>query len=376
MDLPGSPGEERLQLHNKGPSLPKRGFENHTSTQVGMAKRSFKLCFCLATGLCLGLNSLLIPVSAQPADRTFTPVREGVRIQATNETTVVTNGPAVFRFESALPSPSLVGIEHPKTKVFDHFLPDSVNNASWTNLISITNGRNMAIWSTRSHPPEWPRKPPVVSWNTNSLIWGLKGMTALSPCWEDEGSSGQVPVTALTRRHGYTRGHGMGPDGFTTLRNGKKVWFLTMQNKLVEATVERAVIRMGASGDYALLLFGADLPASIQPLGVVDYGIFTNKYPRCEGAPWPILKTEQTGNVIADLPGFTGDTWKSGDSGSPNMLLLNGELLFLSGRSTSTPSRQMQADMDELCRKERLDPKKYQLRWMELSNYRSYGQAK
>jgi hypothetical protein len=49
-----------------------------------------------------------------------------------------------------------------------------------------------------------------------------KSMAALSPGWEGEVNSGQVPVTALTRRHGYTRGHSMGPDGFRTLFAGRK----------------------------------------------------------------------------------------------------------------------------------------------------------
>src|SRR2546427_71699 len=80
------------------------------------------------------------------------------------------------------------------------------------------------------------------------------------------------------------------------------------------------------------------------------------KYRNVNHAPWPFLKTEQTGHVSAGLPSFSVDTWKGGDSGSPDLLPLPGELIFAGGRSTSGPSAQMQADMDELCRLERLDP--------------------
>lgn len=257
---------------------------------------------------------------------------------------------------------------------FDHYLPQSLNNLVWTNFIAHTNGRNVAVWSVRSHPPGWPHAPPLVSWNTNSLAWGLKGATAISPCWEDEGSSGQVPITALTKRHGYTRGHGMGPDGFGTNRLGKKIWFVTTQNALIEMTVLREVVRTipGSGRDYSILLFSDDLPAGIQPIRAVAATNLLAKYLACPGAPRPIFKTEQGGNLSAEVPGFWVSSWKGGDSGSPDMLPLPGELVFFGGRSTSGPSARMQWDMDELCRLGRLDPKKYQLQWLDLSGYPSY----
>jgi hypothetical protein len=77
-----------------------------------------------------------------------------------------------------------------------------------------------------------------VAWDTNGIMWGYSGMTALSPCWEAEGNSGQTPITALTRRHGYSRGHSMTDyDGFTTNFTGRKVWFVTAGHTLVERRV-------------------------------------------------------------------------------------------------------------------------------------------
>ena len=264
------------------------------------------------------------------------------------------------------------------TRVFDHFLPDSLNNAVWTNLIARTNQRSMLVWSTRQHPANWPARPPIVRWNPTSLVWGMKGFTALSPCWEMEGNPGQIPITALTRRHGYTRGHSMGPDSFGTRFRGKKVWFLTADNTVVETTVLREVVRTaGTSGrDYTILLFSSDLPSSIEPMRVCSPGdIFSephSRYTYFADAPCPMFKTEQGGNVSAEVPGFTCNTFKGGDSGSPNMVPLGQELVFANGRSTSGASADMQADMDKLCRLDGLDPKRYQLRWVDLSSYPTY----
>src|SRR5262249_5520011 len=144
----------------------------------------------------------------------------------------VTNGSAVFARVLAPATNAAVDSQSPvrpkpdnagtnqsaliTNKVFHHFFADSLSHLIWTNFIAHTNGRGTTVWSGRTHSPNWPATPPVAVWNTNSLIWGMKGVTALSPCWEVEGAPGQVPVTALTRRHAYTRGHGMGADGFNT----------------------------------------------------------------------------------------------------------------------------------------------------------------
>lgn len=276
------------------------------------------------------------------------------------------------RFDAAQPSPSQP--VYLTNKVFDHYIPESLNNLVWTNLIAHTNGRSLAIWSDRSHPSGWPARPPVVVWNTNGLMWGMRGLTALSPCREGEGSSGQVPVTALTRRHGYSRGHSMGPDGFRTDWAGGKVWFVTTNNIVIEATVTRGVVRTagGGRGDYSLVLFQKDLPLSIEPIRMVAATNLFAKYANRPGAPWPLFGTEQTGHVSTGLPELSVSTWKGGDSGSPNMLPLPNELVFYSGRSTSSPSPEMQADMNALCALEGLKADNYQLQWVDLSAFPSY----
>jgi hypothetical protein len=259
--------------------------------------------------------------------------------------------------------------------VFESFLPNSLNHYIWTNLVARTNRRSTSVWWERAHPADWPTNPPAAKWNPGSLLYGWRGYTAISPCWEGEVWSGQIPITALTRRHGYTRGHGMGADGFSEGYVGKKVWFVTAQDQLVTVKIVRQVVRIGGTPrrDYTIFLFDKDLPAGIEPMGVAQS---TNALAKCgyaPGAPMAFFKTEQGGNVSADLPGFTVQTWKAGDSGSPDILPLPGELVFVGGRSTTGPTPEMQADMDELCRLQKLDPKRYQMRWVDLSRFPDYG---
>jgi hypothetical protein len=257
--------------------------------------------------------------------------------------------------------------------VFHSFLPGTLPNLIWTNFLAHTNGRTMRIWEERSHPPDWMTNGPVVRWNTNSLLWGMRGMTALSPAWAGQGHYGQVPLTALTRRHVYTRGHGMGPEGFNVHKPGRKGWFFTAANRKIEVTIIRSVVRASAGPnqqrlDYTIMLLDRDLPPEIETMAVAAPEQVFKLIARPPNAivPMPIFQTEQGGNVSSSVAPLTVNTWKGGDSGSPNLLPLPGELVFFSGRSTTGPGPEMQADMDELCRLEKLNPAKYQLRWVDL----------
>jgi len=308
-----------------------------------------------------------------------------------------TNGPATFRLVRVIttntPSGASSGTnpafassqERQPAKitvftnlVFASFAPDSLNHLVWTNFMAHTNGRSTSIWRERGHPPGWPTNQPAVRWNSDSLLYGWRGWTAISPCWEGEVSSGQVPITALTRRHGYTRGHGMGADGFNVNYAGKKVWFVTAKDQLITVKILRQVVRIGGADaetrrDYTIFLFDRDLPAGIEPLGVTTLTNLPAKYASVQGAPTLLFRTEQGGHVSAGISGFSVPTWKGGDSGSPDMLPLPGELIFVGGRSTTGPTPAMQADMDELCRLEKLDPKLYQMRWKDLSRFPDHG---
>jgi hypothetical protein len=173
----------------------------------------------------------------------------------------------------------------------------------------------------------------------------------------------------LTRRHGYTRGHSMGNAGMTAHFNGQRVYFCTTNNDGVEMTVQNSLVEVGKGFDYTILFFARDLPPGIETMRVADMKTVFEKYPPRAPGEWIQFKTEQGGCVSADYPPFVANTWKGGDSGSPNMLPLPGELVFWSGRSTSGPSKQMQSDMDELSRKAGLDPANYQMQWFDLSGF-------
>jgi hypothetical protein len=301
----------------------------------------------------------------------------------------MTNGPGIFMvYTSTMPVRYLTnsaGVARalPMSKlvppvqtnfVFVRYLPDSLNNLIWTNFTAQTNGRVMFLWSQRQHPPGWPAHPPLVTWNTNGLMWGMKGLTALSPCWEKEVAPGMLPITALTRRHGYTRGHGMGPDGFRSWLAGNKVWFVTTNNEIVEVKVQREVVRATKPGqDYTIVLFDRDLPPTIPPIRVSSWTNFASRYFIGTSTPAPMFYTEQTGQVNPGIPGQYVPILKGGDSGSPNLLPMPRELVFISGRTTSGPSPEMQKDMDELCRLSHLNPSRYQMQWFNLSAYPDYG---
>jgi len=275
-----------------------------------------------------------------------------------------------------LPAANLV-IVKTTSNLFDHFLPESLNNLVWTNFIAHTNGRSTVVWSKREHPLDWRSHPPILEWNTNNLMWGMRGLTAISPCWESA-SPGIMPVTALTRRHGYTRGHGMGEDRIGKAFAGKRVWFLTSDNTIVERKVVREIVRtMETCGrDYTILLFASDLPDSVEPMQVMRREDISasphSRYVLFTDAPCPLFKMEWHGNVSAEVPGFSVNTLKPPDSGSPNMLALPDKLVFWTGRSSSGASPEMQADMDRLCELEGLDPKNYQMHWVDLSSFPAY----
>lgn len=329
------------------------------------------------------------------------PLWAGAQIQApqiasetTNQLGFVTNGPVVWQAWSVtrvLTNPPPTNIppqfaarfatnaayqrrfrqEYTYTnRAFQSYLPGTLSHLIWTNYIASTNGRDMRIWSERAHPEGWPKQPPVAKWNTNSVIWGMKGVTALSPCWEGEGAPGQVPLTALTRRHVYTRGHSFGADGFHPGHESKKAWFFTRDNQRIEVTIKLSVVRTVTPSrrDYTIMLLDRDLPETIEIMPVAKPEDMQKFYPTPAfgPAPHPFFQTEQGGNVSTGVAPLTVNTWKGGDSGSPNLIPLPGQLVFVSGRSTSGPSREMQEDMDELCRREKLNPAKYQLRWVDL----------
>ena len=258
------------------------------------------------------------------------------------------------------------------TNTFAGFVPGSLASVVWAGFH--TNGRSARIWEFWQLPPGWPNIPPVLRWNTNNLMWGRKGMTAISQVCEGEGAFGQGELTLLTRRHAYLRGHSMGANGLHPEKVGVRVWYCTVDNQVIERKVKLELVRAGDPlhpGDYSIVLFDADLPPGIEPMRVADSEKVFRKYLLGNYGYKPIFTTLQGGFVSAMIPGWAIPIG-GGDSGAPKMLPLPGELVFIGGITTSPPSAAMQVDMDMLSRKAGLDPRKYQMQWVNLDSYPDY----
>ena len=154
---------------------------------------------------------------------------------------------------------------------------------------------------------------------------------------------------------------------------------MTRDNQVVEARIANWLTRLGHGGtngnaadycDYSLVIFSNDLPDSITPLKAMSPAV----YRRLAGSDtnWPrvMLQTEQSGRVSSGIPPFACETWKGGDSGSPDLLPIGDWLVFIGGRSTTGPTDQMQADIDTLTWSQGLDPRRYQLDWIRVGDGR------
>jgi hypothetical protein len=101
---------------------------------------------------------------------------------------------------------------------------------------------------------------------------------------------------------------------------------------------------------------------------VADHVKVWRKYLFGDSIHKPVFMALQEGRVSANVPGWIVPI-RGGDSGNPIMLPLPDELVFFGGLTTSPPGAQMQADMDLLSRKAGLDPRKYQMQWVDLDAY-------
>jgi len=247
----------------------------------------------------------------------------------------------------------------------------------WTTLLANTNGETPNVWTIIQ------QNPPKLQWNTKSLIYGKGGYTAISQL----NSWGVCipPVTALTGRHGYTRGHGNNVNGALT-NNPRSpamtVYFCYPPTNLVTVNVLARIIRNDGVYDYTVLLFDTDVTTSdITPMCVhsnpqegttqlVELATQQAWY----GQPGTVALVSPFTLAPPPLP-FFPYYQVGGDSGSPEMALTsNNTLVFLGGTQCSGPgqqgSSQMQVDMDTLTGiansppyNLNLNPANYQMSW-------------
>jgi hypothetical protein len=253
---------------------------------------------------------------------------------------------------------------------------DSSALGLWDNFQSSTNGLTTpVIWATRD-----PNTPPqYVTWDKHGLLYNRPGFTGISPrnSWDvaPPGDwTGDVPVTALTRRHGYCRGHGNGVtypwDGENTAKEFAYVWFCDASDNRVQMYVRYAYTRYDASGnDYTILFFDQDLPGNITPLDVVavpaSYAVCLRTYSVANVTSANRLPGDWCGYSYVGWPPFNQCTYSGGASGSPNMLpLMDGTLAVVAFTATTGPNvHPMQDDMDTMTTWAGLSPANYQMDW-------------
>ena len=158
-----------------------------------------------------------------------------------------------------------------------------------------------------------PTNHPAWTYDTNGLLYGWRGMTAIA-VW-NQSTGGQVPITMVTRRHGYRAGHQTIPAngvGVETSTNGtfsfygtgsgssnNIIWFMDLHNVHHAMRVYDAVsgaqqaaschslwqpISLGVAyrnniitnvcpyyGDVGIFMFTEDLPPEIETMKVARF---------------------------------------------------------------------------------------------------------
>lgn len=252
----------------------------------------------------------------------------------------------------------------------------------FANIMTRTNGRSGFMWSGFVYGQT---NATGFTWLTNGFLTGLRGASAISPANELGGS--QVPGTALTRRHVYIRGHGHSAGGLPNMVStnlgfiGKKYWFIGTNNIAVSATIaDNRVCDPSNGEDWTILFLSSDLPAEVEPMRCIMDGTWTvtnaatpgniwNKLPPLP--PWPIFGTCQHNQLSGSDWGYSifdnHDIHQGGDSGSPNMLLLTNEVVFLSGRTTSGITSLMLSNLNAMTLSAGLSTNSYQPQFVDLS---------
>jgi len=232
-------------------------------------------------------------------------------------------------------------------------------------------------------------------WNTNSALWGKRGLTSWSPIhtYGLTNFSTDVLVTALTRRHIYSRGHSSGSDGYYSynVTNGEYYYFYTTNNQMIVRRALNKITRISSGkGDYTITVLDSDLPTTIDTMAqTIQYSMDTNTpyagtgdfsvkvaYGGAYSHPSTQLGFCQhgyIGYVAGDRYGVTNffphGMFVPGDSGNPNFYVIGNELAMTSGRTTTGYNIFMQQDIDALSATNGMDPALYQPRFVDVLKF-------
>ncbi len=294
----------------------------------------------------------------------------GPPITAQNEPLRMDNAPSV----SPAPTFPIQAAALPSAPSSTLTLPEMI----WTNFVRLTNGRSPRLMSERTATPGWPIHGGRAVRNPQSFVAGVRGVTgwssgAFSP-WAPNYLDMQAPATLVTRRHALACGHCAGkPSALSTDYSGRRMFFVTANNQIIARTIAARITRLHTTNnvrfDYSIYLFNEDLPASIEPVRVMDWNEFNAKTRGQDVWTWPQMGRCQHGYV-----GSTRSAGHSmaqpGDSGHYSGFVLNGSQGWEWVAVVPTlPGNAYQRDLDELSRWAGLNPAQYQIQWFDLSGF-------
>ncbi len=248
------------------------------------------------------------------------------------------------------------------------YVLDALRWAMWTNFIrqtSTISGISNIYEAEHTHRTGWPNTAgPIVAFYTNSFLCQYRGFTGISLCNARELSVYQgryqtninvPPITALTDRIGYLRGHGVaGPrglhvpsQGYTNDWNGTNIWFCDTNNNVVQDVIAGAYVgdpNGDQNWDFTLVFFKTNLS---------DLGIAPVPYVMAPPSNWNAdyhicFKKTQNNDFDTGLPQFADVYWgtENGNSGGPLLLPLpSGDLVFMGGITTAYMTGQAVTNM-------------------------------
>lgn len=251
---------------------------------------------------------------------------------------------------------------------FSNYVPGTLLHHTFTNVTTRTNaGKTAALFSGRS-TNGW-------AWSTNSLLSGLTGLTGLSM------PTNGWTYTAITPRHAYTAAH-IYPGWVATNASGlisNVLRFVGTDGTTNTATVTGARGRYSDNGspseDYTLVVFSADLPASVEPLRVAWRTNVEAKLPWYYSSgvdnPRAWLETCQHGRVGSQMMTLFDDHQMhiGGDSGNPALIIVSNYLVNFGGTSGTLLSTQFLADLNALTTQAGLATNSYQPTIDSLSQF-------
>ena len=255
------------------------------------------------------------------------------------------------------------GVFHPQ---------DSLGYALETNYFATTNRLaryNPANDTLLIGPYASPANPVGLSWNTNSIFTGRRGVTAISIA--------QFGATC-NRLCLVTRRHAVGLAHYGGMTNGLPVFFMGTNNTLHPMITSNVWSAFGSTNaadeDLEVITFTQDVPDDVQPARVA--GPLTNSWrflssffppPPAVNRQFAVCQHGYVGMCGQPHPGGAV-CGQGGDSGSTGFIILGNELLY-TGVFSSKPSPFMQQKINELTLSLGLRTNDYQMKVVNLTNF-------